>query len=123
MRTTADVFEDHLELRLAGKVDDDIAKNYSDDVVMLSSTEVGHGRAGARRCADELARLLPDAEFEIVAKQVHGDYAFLHWRARSKEARVCHGADSFVIRDGKIVMQSVYYAVEPLSGGRAASVA
>ena len=112
MRTTEEVFEDHLELRLAGRVEDDIAKNYSDDVVILSSSEVIIGPAGARRCADELARLLPDAEFEYVAKHTHGDYAFLKWRAKSKDVAVRHGADSFVIREGKIVMQTVYYAVE-----------
>src|SRR4051794_19334373 len=113
MRKTADVFEDHLELRLAGKVDDDIAKNYCDDVVMLSYSERSHRHAGARRCAVERARLRRDGEFEIVVKQLHCDYAYLHWRAPSKEARVCHGADSFLVRDGKIVIQSVYYAVEP----------
>jgi hypothetical protein len=33
----------------------------------------------------------------------------LLWRAESPQARAEHGVDSFAVRDGRIVMQSVAY--------------
>lgn len=106
------MFEDHLRLRLEGRIEEDIEKNYSDDIVLLSRMETAQGKDALRRWADDLARELREARFEYVAKQVNGEYAFLHWRAQAASARVRHGVDSFVIRDGLIVMQSVYYPLE-----------
>lgn len=112
IRSTLDVFEDHLRLRLEGKTEEDIERNYTDDVILLSNTETAQGKATLRRWADALSRELPEAKFDLVSKQVNGEYAFLQWRASSLSACVRHGADSFVIRGGRIVMQSVYYALE-----------
>jgi hypothetical protein len=106
------VFEDHLRLRLEGRTEEDIQKNYSDAIVLLSGMETVQGKDALRRWADDLARDLPEASFEYVAKQVNDEYAFLHWRAQAASAHVRHGVDSFVIRDGLIVMQSVYYPLE-----------
>jgi hypothetical protein len=52
---------------------------------------------------------LPGAEFEFPTKLVRGEYAFLVWKARSKEYEVDHGADSFVIRAGRIALQTIFY--------------
>lgn len=45
-----------------------------------------------------------------------GDYAFLEWRGQSADIHVEDGADSFVIRDGRIVMQSIHYMVRHRTG-------
>jgi hypothetical protein len=39
---------------------------------------------------------------------------FLEWTARSDEAKIEDGADSFCIRDGRIVAQTIHYTVQPL---------
>lgn len=38
-----------------------------------------------------------------------GDLAFLVWRADSDRFRIERGADTFLIRDGRIVMQTIHY--------------
>ena len=39
------------------------------------------------------------------------EYALLEWRADSDDNAVHDGVDSFVIRNGKIVMQAVHYTL------------
>jgi len=113
VRTTTEIFEDHLAKRLAGDVEGDIRTNYSPDVVFLTGTGAFKGHEGVRASARELARYLPDdSSFEYRHTLVEGDYAFLEWTTRSKHGQVTDGADSFVIRDGKIIFQSIHYSVD-----------
>lgn len=42
---------------------------------------------------------------------VAGEMAFLEWTAASKKAIVEDGADSYLIRDGRIVAQTIHYTI------------
>lgn len=117
-RSTADVFEDHLDRAQRGDVDGDLEQNYAPDVVILSAYGVDRGHAGARRLADLLERQLPSAQFTYTLTLVEGDVALLEWTATADGARVDDGVDSFVVRDGRIVAQTIHYTVQ---GERAAS--
>lgn len=111
-RPATDVFEDHLQKRLDGDVEGDIRSNYADDVVMLTHRGVFHGHDGVRNCAAELKRSLGGNDFRYDQKLVDGDFAFLVWRGLNGDKYVCNGADSYVIKDGKIIMQSIHYIVK-----------
>jgi len=108
-RSTREVFEDHLRLRSQGRVEDDLVRNYADNVALLCEFGPMVGRDSVRKSARRLGLQLPEAEFEFPTKVVDGEYAFLVWTARSQDFAVEHGADSFVIRDGRIVMQTIFY--------------
>jgi hypothetical protein len=41
--------------------------------------------------------------FQVIRQDINGDYAYIFWTAAPA---VIAGGDTFVIRDGKIVMQS-----------------
>ncbi len=43
---------------------------------------------------------------------VEGETGFLEWGGRGEHTRIKDGADSYVIRDGKIVAQTIHYTVE-----------
>ncbi len=106
------VLRDHLRLRKLGDVERDISRNYSPDVVLLSGEGTFRGHDGIRNSAHLLAERLPDASFEYIAIQLAGDLGFLEWTARARGASVIVGADSFLIRNGAIVVQTVHYSVE-----------
>src|SRR3954447_21212423 len=101
-RSTSEVFEDHLRRRTAGDLDGDLEHNYAADVVMLCEHGAFRGHDALRKSAEQLAAQLPEGKFEYVAKSVEGEYALVVWRATSSSNRVEHGADSFVVRDGRI---------------------
>ena len=50
--------------------------------------------------------------FTSANRLVDGDVAFLEWTVEAEGARVRDGADSFVVRDGRIVAQTSHYTVE-----------
>jgi hypothetical protein len=111
-RSTRDVLEHHLRCRAAGNLERDIQENYSPDVVLLCEHGVLHGFDAIRKSAERLAEQLPEAQFHYDAKEFDGEYAYLQWRAESPAAVVEAAADTFVIRDGRIVMQSVFYRLD-----------
>lgn len=115
-RSATEVFEDHLRLAGSGDVEGDIAANYADDVVLLTGIGELRGHDGVRRSRSVLADDLPGGRFEYLTQLVAGDYAFLEWRGDADQVTVEDGADSFVIRDGRIVMQSIHYTVRHRTG-------
>src|SRR5579871_6394224 len=112
-RSTRDVLQDHLRLRRQSfrKVEEDIARNYAGDVVLLTGFGVFRGHEGVRRSAQILHEQLPCVQYQYRTKLVDGEVAFLEWAARCPTARVEDGADSFLIRNGRIVAQTVHYTV------------
>ena len=119
-RSSQEVFEDHLWQGKHGSVEENFERNYADDVVVLTGRGAYRGRDGLEYLAGVLREELPDGAFEYRTKLVEGQTAFLEWTARSGSARVDDGADSFFIRDGRIVAQTIHYTVEPLGDEREA---
>lgn len=111
MRTTTEVFEDHLAKRLAGDLEGDIKENYSKDVVLMTGTGVFEGHDGVRKSAKELEEYVGNIPYEYNHTLVKGDYAFLEWTAKGDGRAVFDGADSFVINSGKIILQTIHYTV------------
>ncbi len=111
-RSTQEVFEDHLEKRSKGLVEEDIATNYAEDVVVLTGIGTYRGHDGIRQAAANLDHYLPDASFTYTTKRVEDAFAFLEWHGESPKGRVCDGADSFVIRNGRIIAQTIHYTVD-----------
>jgi SnoaL-like domain len=116
MRATIQVLEDHLERRERGDIEGDLEHNYAEDVVLICEHGVLHGRDAVRNSAKALADQLPGARFRFPFKAVDGEHALLHWSAQSARARVDFGVDTFVIRDGRIVIQTVSYKLENSTG-------
>ena len=115
-RTPGDVLEDHLRRAASGDTEGDVAANYSDDVVLLTGIGVLRGLDGVRQSRAVLAADLPGDDFEYLTTLVVDEYAFLEWRGQAAEVHVEDGADSFVIRDGRIVMQSIHYTIRHRTG-------
>lgn len=108
-RSTREVFEDHLKLRVDGDLETDLQRNYSDDVILLTENSNAKGHDAIRMSARRLAEQLPNGSFDFLSKQVNGPYALLIWCANSDRFDVTGGADSFLIEDGKIKLQTIHY--------------
>ena len=112
MRTTRQVLDDHLERRCEGDLEGDLHANYADNLVVLSKDGIFRGKNGIRTTARILEDNLPDATFRYDLLRVADQFALLSWSAKaSNGSRTCHGADSFVVRDGRIVVQTIHFEV------------
>ena len=115
-RTVEQVFDDHLRLAADGDVEADIRRNFADDVVLLTGIGIVRGHDGVRRSRAALRADLGEGAFEYLTRLVDGECAFLEWRARSDVVEIDDGADSFVIRDGRIRVQTIHYTVRHRPG-------
>ena len=113
LRSTEEVFNDHLELAGIGDMDTDVSHNFAHDCVLLTSIGVFRGHKGVYEAADLLRQELPNARYEYRTRLVHDEMAFLQWTAVAEGARVDDGADSFLIRDGLIQVMTFHYTVIP----------
>lgn len=112
-RSTREVFEAHLAHADNGNVDEDIRENFDENCILLTTYGRFEGHAGVRKAADLLARQLPDARFQYLQKSVAGEIAFLEWTGRGRASAVHDGADSFLVRNGKIHVMTIHYTLQP----------
>jgi hypothetical protein len=112
-RTCREIVDDHLQLRSENRLDDDLRRNYAEDVVMLTSWGLFKGHEGVRTLAAKLKCDAPDAGFNYDKVLVDGPFGFLRWSAQGETCMITNGADSYVIRGGKIIAQSIHYEVQP----------
>ena len=52
-------------------------------------------------------------EFTLDAEHVDGEIAYIAWRVKGATAEVTLGTDTFVVRNGKIVVQTYATKIEP----------
>jgi hypothetical protein len=114
-RSAKDVLDDHLRESQGGSIEADLARNYAEDLVVLTRHGVYRGHDGLRQLAEMLRQELSDAVFEYHTHLVEGEIGYLEWSGRSHGAQVDDGADSYLIRDGKIIAQTIHYTVKRLA--------
>jgi len=112
-RSVTEVIHDHLERRLCGDIEGDLRENYHDEVVILSGFGTYRGHDGVRQSADLLSQAVAGGAFTYNRTVIEGSYGFLEWTAADAETVVLDGADSFHVRDGKIVEQTIHYTAWP----------
>ncbi|HYC96818.1 MAG TPA: hypothetical protein VEB62_02560 [Brevundimonas sp.] len=111
-RSPRAVLDDHLARRLDGDIEGDLAANYAPGVTILTKDGVYSGWSGIRQTAALLERMLPEARFSYDVVRVADELAILSWSAvAANGARTCWGADSYLIRNGLIVGQTIQYEV------------
>lgn len=113
-RSPVEVLDNHLQMAKEDKLEEDLRRNYADDVVFLSQYGVHQGHEGAKYLYNQLSERLTDPTFEYENRLVEGEMGFLEWKAKARNAVVEDGADSYLIRDGKIVAQTIHYTVQPI---------
>lgn len=114
-RPVREVFEDHLRNRKNGELDADLRDNYAEDVVLLTCYGVFHGHDGVRKSEDILHRNVPNATFDYVQTLDAKEMAYLEWTAHGDDVDVRDGVDSYLIRDGRILVQTIHY--KPVRAG------
>lgn len=114
MRTTKEVLKDHLELSKNGSIEKDLKKNFSKDLIVLSTHGIYKGHDGLKKLNELLIKDFPKAEFKYINFLVDGEVGSLEWTAKSDDAQVNDGADSYVVRNGLIIAQTIHYTVREL---------
>jgi hypothetical protein len=119
MSSTRAVLDHHLQC--FGSCDlDGILTDYTDDSVLLMPEGALKGRSAIREffvgAFAEFGQ--PGTTFEMKSMHVEGDYAFIFWDAETVDHRFEAATDTFVVRDGRIALQSYAAKITPKSAER-----
>jgi hypothetical protein len=115
-RTTREVFEDHLRLAVDNDLDGDLARNVAEDFVALTGRGVFRGHDGVRELFRQLTTEIPSGRWTYVTQLFDGPMAFLEWTVDDGPYRIRDGADSYLVENGKIRVQTIHYTVEDEHG-------
>lgn len=112
--STEAVLNHHLEAFSAGDVDEAM-KDYTEDSVLIMPDVTLKGLDGIRAAFSELFSGLfkPGTyEFTMGRAEVVGEVAYIVWNTVNQGADVTLGTDTFVVRDGKIAVQTFAGKIE-----------
>ena len=102
----------HLTAFGGGDVDEILA-DYTDESVLITPDGALRGLAAIRPFFDYCVNVLPPgSDFQMIKQVIEGEVAFIFWKAESEKVSVSLGTDTFIIRDGKIVLQTFASAIE-----------
>jgi ketosteroid isomerase-like protein len=107
-RSPAEVYEQHSLAMVAGELEHIVA-DYADDAIFITRAGVLRGKNGVRAGFTRLFEDLPNPRFDVRTRIFEGDVLFLEWSATSAASRADDGVETFVVRDGEIVLQTVHY--------------
>ena len=107
IRSPKQVLEDHLRLRSACRLEDDLSRNYAEDVIVFGSEGRFDGHDGIRRTAEILGTHVNEGNYAYLEQHTDGEIAYLTWTA-TEDGYEIHGSDTFLIRDGQILVQTIH---------------
>jgi ketosteroid isomerase-like protein len=110
-RTPQEVFAHHAEVLIAGDLEG-IVSDYSEDAVFITPNGVLRGKDGVREGFTKLLQDVPNADWAVPTQIFEGDVLFIEWSAKAASTFVEDGIDTFVFRDGEIVVQTVRYTLQ-----------
>ena len=112
---TAQVLSHHLRALGAGQLDE-VLNDYIEDSVLITPKGPIKGLHGIRAAFEGfLSGLFKPGTYELAldARHVDGQVAYIVWHAKCASADIALGTDTFIVKDGKILVQTFAAKVEP----------
>lgn len=108
MASAAEVFDHHLQSFARGDLEE-ILRDYDEHSLMIYEDRVWRGLAGAREFFTLwLDEWLPSgSRFDLIDQLAVDDTVYLTWTAESAAYIYDFGTDTFVIKDSKVLRQTV----------------
>jgi len=113
--TTRQVLEHHLNAFGAGDLDG-ILDDYADDSILISPDGALKGKQAIRVFFESvLASPFKPGTYRFTMDTMHvvDDVVFMVWHANCASADIVFAADTFLIKDGKIAVQTYAPKIEP----------
>src|SRR5712692_3091535 len=112
---TAQVLRHHVQALSGGKLDE-LLDDYVDDSVLITPDGTIKGLRDIRAAFEGfLSGLFKPGTYELTldARYLEGEVAYIIWHAKCASADIVFGTDTFIVRDGKIAVQTFAVKIEP----------
>lgn len=105
--TTEEVLDHHLKAFDDGDVDE-IMKDFDEASVLITPQGPTRGRTEIRKVFESFLTevIPPGSKFEVVHRHVVDETAYIVWTAETEKVRFDMGTDTFIVRGGKIAIQT-----------------
>jgi ketosteroid isomerase-like protein len=112
--STSDVLDRHLKSFAESDVDGLLA-DYSSDAVLFAPGGPLRGPHAIKPLFEALVSEFsqPGSSFTLQQRSIEGDHAYIIWTADTADNSYEFATDTFVVRDGKIAVQSFAAKVKP----------
>ena len=108
LMTTREVFDHHIQALGKGDIDD-LLSDYTNDSIVIGPDGVVKGLPAIRATFGAyLSGLLKPGTYEFSLDKLHveGDTVLVMWHAKCMGADITFAADTFIVRNGKIAVQT-----------------
>jgi ketosteroid isomerase-like protein len=114
MRSTKDVIENHIRRFRGGNLEG-ILDDYSHEAMLFTPAGLLRGRSEIEALFKSLLAEFakPGASDMVHTEVFEGEYAYLVWSAETADSYYELATDTFLVRNGKIVMQSFAAKIKP----------
>ncbi|MGH7762801.1 MAG: nuclear transport factor 2 family protein [Candidatus Dormibacteraceae bacterium] len=112
---TRQVFEHHVQALGRGDVEA-ILSDYTEDSVLITADAVLKGRQAIRAGFEGfVAGIFKPGTYEFTMDTVHveDDVAYAVWHAKCASVDIVLGTDTFLVKDGKIAVQTFAAKISP----------
>ncbi len=123
--STEDVWNHHIHAWEARSVDD-IVSDYSDSSTLVLNNRIFKGRKQIAQVFTRLFEIFDNGTNKIDTPTVFDRFVYITWNFTPSGKQEFFGTDTFVIEDGKIVLQTIaskLYDVFPVASAKNKSVA
>lgn len=107
-----ELMKHHMEALVAGEMDEVMA-DYADDAVIMTLDDTVVGIDAIRGFFQNMLDAMPNLKMITRNLRAHDDLVLIDWSADCDTVSITDGADTFVIRDDKIVRQTAWVKVVP----------
>jgi ketosteroid isomerase-like protein len=114
MQSTSDVLDHHLKAFADYDVDGVLA-DYSPDAILFTPAGPLKGPGAIKPVFEGLVSEFqkPGSSFTLQQRWIGGDHAYILWNAETADNSYEFATDTFVVRSGKIVVQSFAAKLKP----------
>ena len=92
---------------------DEIMRDYTDDAIVIAPDGVNKGKQAIHAAFQKMISQEPYPVITATQKIYEGNVGYIVWTMNAGQPNAMHGSDTFIIRDGKIVVQTVAIFAPP----------
>jgi hypothetical protein len=107
MRTTKEVWEHHC-IAFANANIDEVISDFAEDAIYVTANNVIKGKENIRKIYDNHFKTAEEGSTsKIISQTLEGEIVIFEWTSDTPSIYIPDGVDTFVIRDGFIVAQTM----------------
>ena len=106
-KSVGEILKLHTIALLSGDIEEALS-HYADDAVLIMEEGIYRGLDGVRTFMQDTMDnvITKNTKHTTISVHIEGDIAYAEWIAESDKAIIEYAADTFIIRDGKILVQT-----------------